>query len=45
MTTIDLKDAYYKVSIRRLFQKYLNFKWKDKLYCFRCFSTGLGYCP
>ena len=45
MTTIDLKDAYYKVSIRRLFPKYLNFKWKDKLCCFRCFSTGLGSCP
>ena len=41
MVTIDLKDAYYSVSISRLFQKLVKLKWKDKLYCFTCF---LGSC-
>ena len=45
MTTTDLKDAYYSVSISRLFQKFPQFKWKDKLCCFRCFPNGLGSCP
>ena len=45
MATIDLKDAYYSVAISRLLQKFLKFKWKDKLYCFTCFPNGLGPCP
>ena len=45
MATIDLKDAYNSVAIRRLFQKFLKSKWKDKLYCFTCFPDGLGSCP
>ena len=45
MTTIDLKDAYYSVAISRLFQKFLKFKWEDKLYCFTCFPNGLRPCP
>ena len=31
--------------ISRHFQKFLKFKWKDKLYCFACFPNGLGSCP
>ena len=45
MATVDLKNAYCSVSISRLFQKLLKFKWKDKLYCFTCFPNGLGPCP
>ena len=45
MATTDLKDAYYSVAISRQFQKFLKFKWKDKLYCFTCFPNGLGSCP
>ena len=45
MATIDLKDAYYSVAISRLFQKFLKFKSKEKLYCFTCFPNGLGSCP
>ena len=45
MATIDLKDAYYSVAISRQFQKFLKFKWKDKLYCFTCFPDGFGSCP
>ena len=42
MATIDLKSAYYSVSINRLFQKFLKSKWQDKVYCFTCFPNGLG---
>ena len=45
MVTMDLKDAYFSVAISRLFQKFLRFKWKDKLYCFTCFANNLGSCP
>ena len=45
MGTIDLKDAYYNVTISRLFQKFLKFKWKEKFYCFTCFPNGLGFYP
>ena len=44
MVTIDLKDAYYSVAISRLFQKFLKFKWKYKLYYFICFPNGLWSC-
>ena len=44
MATINLKDAYYSVSIGRLFQKFLKFKWKDKLCCFTRFPNGRGSC-
>ena len=45
MAIIDFKDAYYSVARSRLFPKFLKFNWKDKLYCFTCFSNGLGPCP
>ena len=44
MATIDFKDDYYSVAISRLFQKFLKFKWKEKLHCFTCFPNGLGSC-
>ena len=40
MATTALKDAYYTVAVGRLFQKFLKFKWKDKLYYFTCFPNG-----
>ena len=45
MATIDSKDAYYSVGISRQFEKFLKFKWKEKLYSFTCFPNGLGLCP
>ena len=45
MVTMDLKDAYFSVAISRLFQKFLRFKQKDKLYCFTYFPNNLGSCP
>ena len=44
MATAAFKDAYYSVAVGRLFQKFLKFKWKDKLYYFTCFPNGLGSC-
>ena len=32
MATTDLKDAYYSAAISRPFQKFLKFKWKEKLF-------------
>ena len=45
MASIDLKDAYYSVSIHSDFQKYLKFSWRGQLYKFFCFPNGLAPCP
>ena len=45
MASIDLKDAYYSVSIHSDFQKYLKFSWRGQLYKFVCFPNGLAPCP
>ena len=45
MTTLNLKNRYYSVRIRKDIQKFLRFQWKNKLYCFRCFPAGLASCP
>ena len=44
MATTAFKDAYYSVAVDRLFQKFLKFKWKNKLYYFTCFANVLGSC-
>ena len=43
MAAIDLKDAYYSVSVSRPFHKFLKFKWTNKLHCFICFRNGLWF--
>ena len=45
LATIELKDDYYSLSISRLFQTFLKFKLKDKLYCFTRFPNGIESCP
>ena len=45
MATIDLKDAYYSVSIAKLDRKYLKFSWRGNLYELTCFPNGLAFCP
>lgn len=45
MTSIDLKDAYYSVSVNKKFRKYLKFHWKGKLYEFTCLPMGLACAP
>ncbi|MEW8542095.1 MAG: reverse transcriptase domain-containing protein, partial [Candidatus Thiodiazotropha sp.] len=39
---IDLKDAFYSVSIKDTFRKYLKFEWQGKLYEFTCLPNGLS---
>lgn len=39
---IDLKDAFYSVSINANFRKYLKFEWQGKLFEFTCLPNGLS---
>mgnify|MGYP001794107950 FL=1 len=45
MTSIDLRKAYYSVSIRESDRKYLRFQWQDKLYEYTCLAMGLSSAP
>ena len=45
MASIDLKDAYYSVSIDTNHRKYLRFKWKNQLFQFTCLHNGLSSVP
>ena len=41
MCTVDIKDAYYSVGISESCQKYLKFKYQDKLFKFLALPNGL----
>ena len=45
MTSIDLKDAYYLLSVVESDRKYLRFQWKGELYQFTCIPFGLNCAP
>lgn len=45
MASIDLKDAYYSVSIKPADRKYLRFSWRGSLFQFTCLPTGLSCTP
>ncbi|CAD6224525.1 GSCOCG00011784001-RA-CDS, partial [Cotesia congregata] len=45
MTTLDLKDAYYLVSIKNSSKKYLRFIFSGVLYEFTCLPFGLCTAP
>lgn len=45
MTSIDMKDAYFSISIHPEFRKFLAFKWRDKLYRFNVLPFGLASAP
>ena len=45
MASIDLKDAYYSVSIDTNHRKYLRFTWKNQLFQFTCLPNGLSSAP
>ena len=46
MASIDLKDAYYSVSIDTNHRKYLQFKWKNQSqFQFACLPNGLSSAP
>ena len=45
VASIDLKDAYLHVPIRRSFRKYLRFALEGKVWQFRCLPFGLSIAP
>lgn len=45
MASIDLVSAYYSVPIAEEHQKFLKFKWRDKLFKFTCYPNGLAQAP
>lgn len=45
MASVDIKNAYYTVSIATEHQKYLKFRWWDKLYQYTCLPNGLASAP
>ena len=45
MCTIDIKDAYFHIPIHQEFRNYLQFRWKGKLYRFRCLPFGISIAP
>lgn len=45
MTSIDLKDAYYLLSVDKSHRKFLRFQFEGKLYEFTCLVFGLNVAP
>ena len=43
--SLDLKEAYFSISIKEESQEYLKFLWKGQLYKFTVFPNGLACCP
>ena len=43
--SVDLKDAYYSISVDRRDRKFLRFYWIDQLYEFTCLPNGLTTAP
>ena len=45
MASVDLRHAYYSVHIAEEHQKYLCFKWGDKIFQYTCLPSGLASAP
>ncbi|GFO26946.1 Pol polyprotein [Plakobranchus ocellatus] len=45
MASIDLKDAYFSVSMHNAYKKFFRFKWRDKLFEFNVLPNGLALAP
>lgn len=45
MATVELRDAYFIVSVHRDSRKYLKFSFHNKLYSFTCLPFGLCSAP
>ena len=43
--SLDLKEAYFSISIKEQSQEYLKFLWQGVLYKFTVFPNGLACCP
>lgn len=45
LAVIDQRDAYHAIPVNRAYQKYLKFRWQNKLYQFTCLPFGLNIAP
>lgn len=45
LTSVDLKDAYFSVSVHPDYKKFLTFSWNGKFYRFVVLPFGLTSCP
>nr|WP_253308900.1 reverse transcriptase domain-containing protein [Rickettsia endosymbiont of Ceutorhynchus assimilis] len=45
MATLDLKDAYFLLSVNKTHRKYLRFQFNNSLYEFTCMPFGLNCAP
>lgn len=45
MASVDLRQAYYLMTIYPNFTKFLKFKWKGQPCGYTCFENGLANCP
>jgi hypothetical protein len=45
MASIDIKDAYYAISITQDNQKYMKFQWGSLYYCYQVLVMGLSSAP
>lgn len=45
MGSIDLKDAYYSINVKREFRKYFTFIWKGKFMRYKRMPNGLSSAP
>ena len=45
LTSIDLTDAYFSLSIHDDFKKYLRFSWNKQIYEFQVLCFGLASAP
>ena len=45
MVLIDIKDAYFHIPVSSEFQKYLQFRWKGSIYCFKGMPFGISSAP
>ena len=43
--SVDLRHAYYSVSIDSEYRKFLRFRWNDKLYGYKAMPNGLACAP
>ncbi|KZS19204.1 Uncharacterized protein APZ42_014437, partial [Daphnia magna] len=45
MVKLDLKDAYLTIPVHPSHQKFLRFKWKGRIFQFKCLAFGLAPAP
>ena len=44
-TSLDLRDAYFSIFVKKEFQRFLKFSWQGQLYTFVCVPFGYSLAP